>query len=197
MYAMQYEIALPADYDMKVIRDRVATRGHLMDAYEGLGLKAFLIRERGLDGSPVNQYAPFYLWDDTGGMNRFLWGGGGFGGIVEDFGRPAVNHWTGVAFGFGPARDASPRGASRLVERIAAGADPAAAVGAAVVAWEQRVASPGVHCSVLAVDPRRWEIVRFTLWEAAAPAGVDGERYEVLHLAAPHLGEVPVGRQWA
>lgn len=114
MYAMQYEITLPADYDMKVIRDRVATRGHLMDAYEGLGLKAFLIRERGLDGSPVNQYAPFYLWDDTGGMNRFLWGGGGFGGIVEDFGRPAVDHWTGVAFGFGAARDAPPRGASRL-----------------------------------------------------------------------------------
>lgn len=27
MYAMQYGITLPADYDMKIIRDRVAGRG--------------------------------------------------------------------------------------------------------------------------------------------------------------------------
>ena len=26
MHAMQYEITLPADYDMKIIRERVATR---------------------------------------------------------------------------------------------------------------------------------------------------------------------------
>lgn len=202
MYAMQYEITLPADYDMKIIRDRVATRGHLMDDYEGLGFKAFLIRERGTDGSPVNQYAPFYLWDDTGGMNRFLWGGGGFGGIVDDFGRPAVSHWTGVAFRFGEARDRVPRAAGRFVERIPPGADPAGAVGAAVAAWEERAGAAGVHSSVLAVDPWRWEIVRFTLWEAEAEgeaeAGASGdtERYEVLHVSAPHLEEVPVGRQW-
>jgi len=27
MIAMQYEIALPADYDMEIIRERVRTRG--------------------------------------------------------------------------------------------------------------------------------------------------------------------------
>lgn len=76
MYAMQYEITLPADYDMKIIRDRVAGRGRFTDAYEDLGFKAYLVRERGTEGSPVNEYAPFYLWKATGGMNRFLWGGG-------------------------------------------------------------------------------------------------------------------------
>ncbi|WP_433257560.1 DUF4865 family protein [Streptosporangium sp. CA-135522] len=35
---MQYEITLPADYDMKIIRHRVATRGSAMDAFPGLGL---------------------------------------------------------------------------------------------------------------------------------------------------------------
>lgn len=25
-------------------------------------------------------------------MSRFLWGGGGFSGIIDSFGRPAVHH---------------------------------------------------------------------------------------------------------
>jgi len=70
MYAMQYEITLPADYDMKIIRNRVEKRGHLLDTFPGLGLKAYLIRERGMDDSPINQYAPFYLWASINGMTR-------------------------------------------------------------------------------------------------------------------------------
>ncbi|WP_290870364.1 DUF4865 family protein, partial [Hamadaea sp.] len=34
---MQYAIRLPADYDMGIIRDRVARKGHLLDRWEGLG----------------------------------------------------------------------------------------------------------------------------------------------------------------
>lgn len=106
MYAMQYEITLPADYDMGIIRDRVATRGHALDDRGGLGLKTYLIRERGVAGSPVNQYAPFYLWHDVGAMKDFLMGGGGFQGIVRDFGRPPVRHWAGIMLRDG----AEPRG---------------------------------------------------------------------------------------
>lgn len=197
MYAMQYGITLPADYDMKIIRDRVACRGRLTDAYEDLGFKAYLIRERGTEGSPVNEYAPFYLWKDTGGVNRFLWGGGGFSGIVDDFGRPDVSHWTGAAYRPGPASDTAPRAASRLVRRLPAGADPREPVARALEEWEERAAAAGVHTAVLAVDPRRWETVLLTLWERTPPAAViDPDRYEVLHLSAPHLAEVPVGRRW-
>ena len=35
MYAMQYQITLPTDYDMQIIRDRVIQTGHLMDGYHG------------------------------------------------------------------------------------------------------------------------------------------------------------------
>ena len=35
MHAMQYEITLPADYDMEIIRKRVATKGHLLDDFPG------------------------------------------------------------------------------------------------------------------------------------------------------------------
>jgi hypothetical protein len=192
VYAMQYEITLPADYDMGIIRRRVKTRGHALDGLPGLVFKAYVIRERGIGGSPVNQYAPFYVWDDTDAMTRFLVGGGGFGGIVEDFGRPAVRHWTGVASLPGPARTAVPRAASRHTEPVPYGADPAAAVARALGELRERTAAEGVHSAALAFDPRDWELVRFTLWktlpEQDSPAEgpePDSVRYEVLHLSAP------------
>ena len=95
MYAMQYVITLPADYDMGIIRDRVTTKGPLLDTFPGLGLKAYLIRERGVDISPVNQYAPFYLWATVDGMTRFLWGGGGFSGTYRFI-------WPAPAYKIGP-----------------------------------------------------------------------------------------------
>jgi hypothetical protein len=193
MYAMQYEITLPADYDMKNIRTRVETRGRGLDAFEGLGLKAYLIRERGVGGSPVNQYAPFYLWNSVSGMNRFLWGGGGFGGIVADFGRPEVRHWTGVAFDHGPSRDALPVAATRRTRPLPAGADPADAVEAALSDLGAR--TPGVHSTALAVDPRSWELVHVTLWDHPEP-DAEGARYEILHLSAPELGALATGRHW-
>ncbi|MGP4004499.1 DUF4865 family protein [Streptomyces sp. 8N706] len=185
MYAMQYEIPLPADYEMKIIRHRVATRGSALDDRAGLGLKAYLLRERGTDGSPVNQYAPFYLWHSISGMNHFLWGGGGFQGIVADFGRPPVHHWTGAAFERGPALEAAPRAATRRTTRVPAGTEPADAVERALADVRGTAGLPGVHSSALAVDPRHWELVQFTLWEQAPPETEPGERYEVLHLSAP------------
>jgi hypothetical protein len=196
MYAMNYSVPLPADYDMAIIHRRVAERGHLTDDYEGLGFKAYLVREIAA-GAPVNEYAPFYVWDDTGGMNRFLWGGGGFGGIVGDFGRPPVAHWTGAAFADGPAAGGEPpRAAGRLIEAVPRGADPREAVARALETFEKRAAEPEVFATVLAVDPRHWEIVRFTLWRDE-PEPVGGEEtFRVLHLSAPHFAELPRGPQW-
>ncbi len=66
-----------------------------LDDFDGLGLKAYLVQDQA-NGAIVNQYAPFYLWNDPAGMGRFLWGGGFFTGICKSFGRPTVRHWTGV-----------------------------------------------------------------------------------------------------
>ena len=193
MHAMQYEITLPADYDMGIIRTRVATKGHLLDAFPGLGLKAYLIRERA-GGSPVNQYAPFYLWRAPEGMNAFLWGAG-FQGLVDDLGRPEVQHWTGLSYEEGPAAGALPRSAVRLRRPVHCAAPPAAAVEAALEGSRRTAVGPGVVATALAVAPRRWELVRFTLYEGAPP-GAEGEAYEVLHLSAPEAGLLGRGRQW-
>ncbi|MEV5974122.1 DUF4865 family protein [Streptomyces sp. NPDC051921] len=197
MHALQYEITLPADYDMEIIRERVATRGHLLDHFPGLGLKAYLMRERA-DGSPVNQYAPFYLWATAAGMNTFLWGPG-FQGIVNDFGRPVVQHWTSVAYEEGPATAAPPRVATRRRERLPEGTPPAEAVAEALARHARRAAADGVVASTLAVDPRHWELLTLTLWEtpeAPASAGEEDERFQVLHVSQPGRAAIPAGRLW-
>ncbi|MFE7561578.1 DUF4865 family protein [Kitasatospora sp. NPDC057500] len=191
MHAMQYEITLPADYDMGVIRRRIATKGHLLDDFPGLGLKAYLVRERGLDGSPVNQYAPFYLWRTAEGMNSFLWGPG-FRGLSADFGRPAVRHWLGAGLRRGPA-DGAPATATRRIERFPEDTDPAEAVEQALAALPDH---PDLHTAAVAVDPHRWELLRFALWRAAAPDTAPGSRYRVHHLSSPELDRLPVGRHW-
>lgn len=73
MYAMQYQITLPTDYDMQIIRDRVIQTGHLMDGYHGLEFKAYLIQEK-VKGAPQNSYAPFYVWRDIEGDAPVLLG---------------------------------------------------------------------------------------------------------------------------
>lgn len=213
MYAKQYEITLPADYDMGIIRKRVADHGHLLDDRAGLGLKAYVIRERGVHGSPVNQYAPFYLWNDTAAMAAFLVGGGGFQGIIRDFGRPAVHHWTGIACQAGPAQGTAPKAASRRLTALpaASGTDGSGTgdlVRREIDALRELARQDGVHTAALAFDPRHWQLMRFVLWRDAAseengdPQGLGGggpaatERYEVLHLSAPQSAQLPEGRVW-
>jgi hypothetical protein len=196
MFAIQYEVPLPADYDMKLIRERVAVKGPLLDALPGLGLKAYLIRERGEHGSPANMYGPFYLWATVSGMNNFLWGGG-FRNFCDAFGRPAVQHWTGIAFAPGPARAVAARVATRRIEAIPPDADPSDIIKPAIDVLRQRATNPLVHSTALAIDTKQWELVHFTMWEDhSAPTDVAELRYEVLHASTPHLNDIPTGRLW-
>jgi hypothetical protein len=204
MYAKQYEITLPADYDMRIIRERVAGGGHVLDDRAGLGLKAYIIRERGEDGSPVNQYAPFYLWNDTGAMAHFLIGGGGFQNIIRDFGRPVVRHWTGIACRSGLAREAAPKAASRRLTPIPAdpggdgtGLGPVSSIEREVEELRCLARREDVHTAALAVDPHHWQLVRFVLWrDTVAQDETATERYEVLHLSAPGLADLPEDPRW-
>jgi hypothetical protein len=188
MYAMQYEISLPADYDMGIIRRRVASMGTVLDDYEGLGVKAYLVQDQA-NGAAVNQYAPFYLWNDTAGMNRFLWREGLFSRICQSFGRPVVRHWTGVEAMAGSEVDQPAVGATKNVWQLPPDVDPTEPVAAALGALQRTAEMPGVHSSAVAVDPTRWELVHFTLW-SGEPGIVPGTRYQVLHLSTPGKKEL-------
>lgn len=194
MHAMQYELTLPADYDMAVIRDRVARIGHLLDDWDGLGVKTYLMRERGVHGSPVNQYAPFYLWNTVEGMNAFLWGGA-FQGLGDDFGRPSVRQWTGLAYEEGGAAGRPARSAVRRREPVPEGVELAEVMAQAVRETARPAGEGGVVFAAAAVDTARWELVHFSLWADEAPEE-DGEVFEVLHVSAPGRERLPRGRQW-
>ena len=47
MIAMQYSFVLPADYDMAIVRERIAVKGKLLDDLPGLAFKAYLHAARG------------------------------------------------------------------------------------------------------------------------------------------------------
>ncbi|NUP38545.1 MAG: DUF4865 family protein [Streptomyces sp.] len=194
MHAMQYELTLPADYDTGIIRSRVARIGHLLDDWKGLGFKTYLLRERGVNGSPVNQYAPFYLWDTMEGMNTFLWGGA-FQGLSNDFGRPAVRQWTGLAYEEGGAGRAPARFAVRRRQPVPEGVVLADVMADAAQETARLAGEDGAVLAAAAVDSSRWELVHFSLWEHDTPKA-DGAVFEVLHMSAPGRDKLPRGRQW-
>lgn len=186
MEAMHYAITLPADYDMAIIRARVASKGPLLDEFPGLGLKAYLIREKGVQGSAVNQYAPFYLWTSPEGMGRFLWEGGGFAGLVASFGRPSVRRWAGVSCLSSATPLSEARFATLQETSIAAEIDPAGAIAEARERLALDAARDGSCLSALAVDPTDWKLVVFRLW-AHEPPGEAGTVYQLLHLSRPGI----------
>ncbi|MGP4085868.1 DUF4865 family protein [Streptomyces sp. KR55] len=189
MHAMQYEITMPADYDMGIIRRRVANRGHLLDDWQGLGFKAYLMRERGVHGSPVNQYAPFYLWNTVAGMNAFLWGGP-FQGIVDDFGRPSVRQWSGLAYAEGSDAHSPARVAVRRRQQVPDDGLLAEAMAEAARETERLADEDGAVLAAAAVDTSRWELIHFSLWGNDTPKA-DGDVYEVLHMSAPGRDRLP------
>ncbi|MBW8796880.1 MAG: DUF4865 family protein [Streptomyces sp.] len=179
---------------MDIIRARVARVGHLLDDWDGLGVKTHLMRERGHRGSPVNVYGPFYLWNTVRGVNGFLWGGA-FQGPVDDFGRPRVRQWSGLAFEEGTAARSPAALAVRLRRPVPDGVKLAAFMAGAAAETERLAAEDGAVPAASAVDTDAWELVRFSLWEHDAPQA-EGDVFRVLHLSEPGRGMLPRGRQW-
>ena len=193
MHVMQYEITLPADYDMGIIERRVATRGHATDDFPHLGLKAYAVRRIGRHGSAVNAYAPFYLWRDPAGLNAFLYGP--FRNIVADFGRPPVRHWVGASFHRGPASGQRPVFATRRSEPFTGDTPPDPAVtapDAGVAAPDTTISAPdaGVAAPDTTISAPDAGIAAAGAGNAATTRGlhsvavaVDPDRWEVVHFA--------------
>lgn len=93
--AMQYSYTLPADYDMSIIRQRVASKGHLLNGFPNLIFKAFTFAasDDNTRYSRENLYAPIYLWQNAAGINQFF-ENRGFAALVQTFGWPQVRIWS-------------------------------------------------------------------------------------------------------
>jgi hypothetical protein len=187
---MSYPIALPADYDMEIIHERVRVRGGALDDRAGLACKAYCVRQVGVDGSRVNQYAPFYLWSDSTAAAAFLWGGQGFDGIVRDFERPRVHTWTPVAVAAGGAHRSDVTHAILRNRTISADADLVASAEKLAARVRARASTPGVHLALGGIDPATWQAVEFTTVSGLDDTSIgDGSAvFQVLHISQPgHL----------
>jgi hypothetical protein len=187
MIIKQYTIGLPADYDMAIIRKRVADKGPAFDTLPGLGLKAFMISEKGRCGASSNQYAPVYLWLDVAPMWHFI-AGDGFRGIIDSFGRPPIHYWLGFAYARRPEIDLKTlRSVSREEERIEPGTDlKALRQGEIRQAREIVGAISDLAVRAVGLDVDRWSLVRFNYWareQSTLPESATS--YEVLHVSAP------------
>ncbi|RDS84013.1 DUF4865 family protein [Dyella psychrodurans] len=186
MIAMQYRIVLPADYDMGIIRRRIAERGHLTDRFPHLAFKAYLFSDRSAATGQgrENLYAPFYLWHHTEGMNAFL-GGAGFAGVVESFGRPIVQTWS-VWRAETAADLSSATHATRELMPVSA----RTTLGDLRDAEQVRLQTDldrGALAAVSAYDPTQWNVLRFRLWRGAVerPDGDNVDVYQVGHISQP------------
>lgn len=186
MYAMQYQIILPTDYDMQIIRDRVAKTGHLMDGYHGLEFKSYLIQEKA-KGAPQNAYAPFYVWRNIDGMRQFCWGQLGYAAIVRDFGRHPIQDWTihqlvNKSTDYSTARSLTV--AKFPLPTSTAPSDCVDAVTADFLA----TATDSTIARVTAVDVSTWNIILVELSsQEADQSSTDVITYEVLHTSAAAL----------
>ncbi|MEP6478950.1 MAG: DUF4865 family protein [Rhodoglobus sp.] len=187
MLAMNYQLTLPQTFDMDALRERIPLIGKRFDDLPGLGFKAFLFREQGKNGSPVNQYAPFYLWNDQTASNRFLWEGGGFGGVVQAYGRPIVQTWLGARVAFSPDAASAPTWAVRHVEQVREGRVLEELVQEASERVDELASGEHVHSVAFAVDPRTWTSVEFTLLTKRPEDELNDEVYEVPYLSVSDL----------
>ncbi|WP_341312622.1 DUF4865 family protein [Paraburkholderia sp. IMGN_8] len=187
MFAKQYSHRLPSSYDMEIIRQRAAQRGPLWDATEGLGFKAFVVRERGRYGASANVYSAVYLWLDAARTADFFMGSR-FQNVIDDFGRPEVETWLPLDARKGPAQQAQ---TLYREEQPIGEHDDRVELRAAYAAQNRRIAEQDDTVAVVsALDIANWRLIRLTL-SSATPAGTAGRTvYEVLHLARPGIASL-------
>jgi hypothetical protein len=153
---MQYLITLSADYDMTIIRERVRARGSALDNRAGLVCKAYCICKAGVLDSPVNEYAPFYLWGDADAAADFLWRGAGFDGIVHDFGHPPVRTCVPETRALGPAPTASVTHAVVRTTPVPAEADLIKLAARLTARITERGQDERGHLALASIDPTTW-----------------------------------------
>jgi hypothetical protein len=186
MIAMQYRIPLPADYDMAIIRQRIADRGHLTDHLDGLAFKAYLHgRADAARVGSQNAYAPFYVWRQSQGLSDFL-SGPGFAAVVASFGRPVVRTWM-----VWDAEFSSDLSVATYATHDTAMISPQTTLEETRRREQKLVRAAldqGAEAAVSAFDPTTWTLMRFALWRDASAAHETprADAYAVGHISQPH-----------
>lgn len=191
MIAMQYSFTLPVDYNMDVIRQRIATKAHLMDGFPGLVFKSYLYADQtdSVTAGPENLYAPFYVWQNSDSMNAFL-ASDGFAGLVRTFGWPRVRTWS-VWQSLGSEALGNAVTATRETFAIEPFSNLSALQAEEIERAQGDVSHTGAVAAVAAYDPATWSVVRFRLWVDEGPRPAVGQcKYCVGHVSRPGINEL-------
>lgn len=188
MLALQYSIHLSHDTDDKIIEDRVSARAPIFEDLQGLVHKAFLYnREDKL-------YAPFYVWENLSGVRDFLFDEL-FQGFVSEFRRPRTRSWI-VLHQSGGQLQMPPSFARCESDLVPSEETLEELIENEKVNHENTLKNPDLYYHLTALNPDRWEVMRYSLWKdsssAPRPESDCVQNFEVLHLNEParHSKEV-------
>lgn len=168
MLAMQLNLRLGA------CSDETGAYGRVVDCARRVSPRRDLVHAACLVDDEAHVCAPLYIWRSGGAMRCFLLGSR-FGEVVDGFGRPRVRTWSVLEFDPGDT-SVAPRFAISEIDAL----DPERNLRSVAQREKRRhremLRRPGLYSHAAAVDPDRWEIVRFSLWRdelCAAPADAD------------------------
>ncbi|MEI5990674.1 hypothetical protein A5881_002179 [Enterococcus termitis] len=177
MNAMQYKIILPDDYDMSLIRKRVKENGTKTDHFQGLLFKAYLISEK-VQGTVSNSYAPLYVWNDSEGMNQFIFEGF-YDNIIHDFG------WQTIQIGIPLTLNMEDQfsDACYLLEKTIAIKESSSLLQIPKELISRHATLPENSVGKLIVyNPDKWQAVAFGFY-TEKPHPQDASLYEILHIS--------------
>ncbi len=188
MIIAHYAHRLPADYDIRIIRDRAGRRGHLFDAIPELYFKAFLLRERGRLGANQSEYSSLYLWRKDEGFRDFLVDGR-TRSVTDSFGRPQIETRFVLDAHKGSGEQA--RFLTKQEQDIAPDTDLTSAFTEEIARNREAAKEEGVVAAAVGVDAQNWKFSRVLLSEKEPTGREQGTAYQVLYLARPLLAELP------
>jgi hypothetical protein len=127
------------------------------------------------------------VWQDLGQARQFLLDQL-FRGVMESFKRPRVRNWMVTHQGYGN-RALQPSHAIREIDSIPVDQDIEKLIAEERLAQQEMLANENCYYHLAAIDPDRWEILRYHLWKDAASSPRLGsdciQTYSVLHVSEP------------
>jgi hypothetical protein len=187
MIIAHYAHRLPADYDIRIIRNRARARGHLFDGVPELYFKGFLLRERGRFGAIANEYSSLYLWRKDEGFRNFLVDGR-TRSVTDSFGRPQIE--TRFVLDALKGSGSEARFVYKQEQDIPRDADLTAAFAAEIARNREAAKEAGVVASAVGVDAENWKVTRVLVSEQEPAGREQGAAYQVLYLAQTLLAEL-------
>lgn len=170
MNCMQYKIVLPSDYDMNIIRNRIVQNASKTDGFDGLFFKMYLLADK-TNSAIQNEYAPLYIWNQSNGMNKFIFGGY-YDNILASFGWQQINSYV-------PYQIEGDLFKAKYVFQV----DTKLESGSKMSRPEYSLVVDGSVAKMLVYNPQQWLVSEYHFFEQKPVVSNEINIYEILHIS--------------